>query len=172
MAITYQLIAGITGSGNPYTVPVSGVVPNVTFSNIPNTYTDLVVRVSGRSSFASPEGTYISFNGSQSNFSGTYIIGTGDSASAGNIARYIGSIFGGGSTTNAFNTSIIYIANYTLAQTKTFLVNNCAENDGTQGYNNIMGGAWGDNTAISSITLSSTGFTQYSSFSLYGIVKA
>lgn len=172
MAITYQLIAGITGSGNPYTVPVSGVIPNVTFSNIPNTYTDLVVRISGRSSATSPEGIYISFNGSQANFSGTYILGDGSNPSIGNIGRYIGSIYGGGSTTNAFNTSIIYIPNYAAAQPKTFLVNNAAENNSTQGYNNIMGGKWTDNAAINSIRLESTGFTQYSSLSLYGIIKA
>lgn len=171
MGLTYTLINGITGSGNPYTVPTSGNVSTITFSNIPSTYTDLVVRVSARSSAASPEGTYILFNGTTANFSGTYIIGDGGTPGIGNIARYIGSIFGGGNT-NAFNCSYIYIPNYAVAATKTFTVTNCAENSGTQGYNNIMGGQWADNTAISSIGITSTGFTQNSSFTLYGITKA
>jgi hypothetical protein len=172
MALTYQLIQGITGQGNPYTVPASSTVANVTFSNIPSTYTDLVVRVSGRSSAASPEGTYITFNGSQSNFSGTYILGDGSSPSIGNIARYIGSIYGGGSSSNVFNCSYIYISNYSSATTKTFTVSNAAENNATQGYNNIMGGQWANNSIINSVRIESTGFTQNSSFTLYGITRA
>jgi hypothetical protein len=171
MTMTYQLIKGITGQGNPYTVPASSTVANVTFSSIPSTYTDLIVRVSGRSASASPEGTYITFNGSQSNFSGTYIIGDGGSPGIGNIARYIGSIFGGGNT-NAFNCCYIYIPNYAVSATKTFTVVNCAENSATQGYNNIMGGQWANNSAINSITIESSGFTQNSSFTLYGVTKA
>lgn len=171
MALTYELIQGITGQGNPYTVPTSGNVSTVTFSNIPATYTDLVVRVSGRSSAASPEGTYIVFNGSTSNFYGMYIIGDSTSPSRGVIPRYIGSIYGGGNS-NIFNCSYIYIPNYADAGYKTFTVINTAENNSTSGYNNIQGGEWADTSAINSVGITSTGFTQNSSFTLYGIKKA
>ena len=172
MALTYKLITGITGQGNPYTVPASSTVVAVTFSGIPSTYTDLIVRWSGRSSASSPEGTYVSFNGTTANFTGTYIIGDGTSPGTGSIPQYIGSTFGGGSTTNAHGSTFIHIPNYASGTTKTFVMHNCAENNAVLGYNNILGGQWANNAAISSITLTSTGWSQYSSFTLYGITKA
>jgi hypothetical protein len=172
MALTYELIQNITGSGNPYVVPSSGNVANVTFSGIPSTYTDLMVYVSARSSSASAEGTYISFNGSTSDFIGTYLISQGDTAGGtGNIPRYIGSVWGGGNT-NAFNATKIYISGYTTNQSKTFVLVNAAEMNAGFAYVNMIGGLWANSSVINSITISCTGFTQNSSFSLYGIKKA
>jgi hypothetical protein len=172
MALTYELIQNIPGSGNPYVVPSSGNVVNVTFSDIPSTYTDLMVYVSARSSSAAAEGTYISFNGSTSDFTGTYLISQGDSGGGtGNIPRYIGSVFGGGNA-NAFNATKLYISGYTTNQSKTFVLVNAAEMNLGFSYVNMIGGRWLNSSVINSITISSTGFTQNSSFSLYGIKKA
>ncbi len=59
---------------------------SVTFSAIPATYTDLVIRCSGRSdsSFSAVLDLYLSFNGSTATYSRTQIRGYGSTADSSN----------------------------------------------------------------------------------------
>ena len=161
MANTYTLIASNTVG--------SGGAASVTFSSIPATYTDLVVKMSARSSSTNAEGVYISLNGSAANFTGRYLLGDGTSASSGVLAQYVGSIFAAVGTANTFNNTDIYLPNYTSSNYKSFSVDNVAENNATTGYQNLIAGLWSITSTITSLTLTCTGFVQYSTFYLYGI---
>jgi hypothetical protein len=142
---------------------------SVTFSNIPQNYTDLKLVVSARSSATPAEGMYVSFNGSASSFTGKYLLGDGTNATSGSLAQYVGSIFGAVGTSNVFNNTEIYVPNYTSSNNKSFSVDNVAESNGTTGYQNIIAGLWSNTAAITSITLTCTGFLTNSTFTLYGI---
>jgi hypothetical protein len=147
----------------------SGGASSVTFSPIPATYTDLCLKISARSSSTAAEGMYISFNGLSSSFTGIYLLGDGANATSGVLAQYVGSIYGSNGTTNVFNNTDIYISNYASANNKSFSVNEVAENNATTAYENLITGLWSNSAAITSIAVTCTGFTQYSTFYLYGI---
>jgi hypothetical protein len=151
-------------------IELNASAASVTFSNIPQTgYTDLKVVVSARSSSTNAEGMYISFNGSSASFTGRYLLGDGANALSGVLAQYAGSIFGAVGTANVFNNTEIYIPNYTSSNNKSFSVDNVAENNATTGYQNIIAGLWSNTAAITSLTLTCTGFLTNSTFSLYGL---
>lgn len=163
MANTYVKIASVTvGAGGS---------PDITFTSIPATYDDLVILLSGRSSSTPAEGMYIAFNGSTSNFSGRYLIGDGANAASGVLARYVGSIFGAVGTASTFNNTQIYIPNYRTTSNKSFSVDNVAENNATTGFQNLIAGLWADSSAITSVSISCTGFVQHSTAVLYGISR-
>jgi hypothetical protein len=149
----------------------SGGAASIDFTSIPQTYTDLKIVISGRSSSTPAEGMYIAFNGSTSNFSGRYLIGDGANASSGVLARYVGSIFGAVGTANVFNNTEVYIPNYTSSNNKSFSVDNVAENNATTGYQNLIAGLWSSSSAITSISITCTGFTQHTTATLYGISR-
>jgi hypothetical protein len=149
----------------------SGGQAAIEFTSIPQTYTDLKIVISGRSSSTPAEGMYIAFNGSTSNFSGRYLIGDGANASSGVLARYVGSIFGAVGTANVFNNTEVYIPNYTSSNNKSFSVDNVAENNATTGYQNLIAGLWSSSSAITSISITCTGFTQHTTATLYGISR-
>lgn len=152
------------------TVPAGGQAA-ITFSNVPQTYDDLKIVISGRSSSTPAEGMYIAFNGSTSNFTGRYLIGDGANASSGVLARYVGSIFGAVGTASTFNNTEIYIPNYRTSANKSFSVDNVAENNATTAYGNLITGLWSDSSAITSISITCAGFLQHSTATLYGITR-
>ena len=149
----------------------AGGVASVTFSSIPATYTDLVIKTSARSS----TGAYlkISFNGSTSTFSNRALFGNGAAAGSFStdpqftieLSALSGSTFGNGET---------YITNYTSSNYKSYSSDSVTEANATTAYTNIQAGLWSTTTAISSITLTPTAGTlaEYSTFTLYGISNA
>ena len=78
-------------------------------------------------------------------------------------------------TASIFNNNQIYIPNYASGNSKSFVVDGVAENDGTYGSLMLAAGQWTNAAAITSISLSlrsSPNMVQYSSASLYGIKKS
>jgi hypothetical protein len=148
---------------------------SITFSSIPQTYTDLLVLVSARGDAAGQRDCYISFNGSTSNFSNKFIEMSNNLVSSGTTARYIGPVSGTTTTASIFSNAAVYIPNYTGSTYKSFSVDFVAENN-AQGTNaiDLSGQLWSDTAAITSIGLapSSGSFIQYSTFYLYGISKS
>ena len=156
----------------------SGGVASVTFSSIPATYTDLVVKVSARSSNAT---TIIlgalRFNGDASSIYSDrtlyYIVGAAASNSnSANNFTYTNYSSANTSTANTFGNSEIYIPNYAGATNKSISSDNAAENNSTDAGLAIIAGLWASTAAINSITLfpgSGSNFAQYSTFYLYGI---
>ena len=164
MANTYVQIGSTVTVG-------SGGAATIDFTSIPSTYTDLVIKLSGRYSASAFDGHYIAFNGSILTFSGRYLLGSGSAASSGSLARYLGTINGSSSTANTFTSTEIYIPNYAGSTNKSFSSDNVTENNATESYANLVAGLWATTSAITSISISlPTGnFVQYSTASLYGI---
>ena len=147
----------------------------VTFSSIPQTgYTDLVVKMSTRSSLAGlADDVEILFNGSSANFTGKYLQGNGGTATSGSYGRYVGTGPAATSTANSFGNFEIYIPNYASANYKSFSVDSVEEENASSAYAEIIAGLWSNTAAITSITLDlvTGNFVQYSTFYLYGVAK-
>jgi len=167
MANTYTLISSNTLGSN---------TASVTFSSIPNTYTDLVLKCSSRNSVGNSEIRITLNNSTASNYSYTYLLGYGtgvDSARAGS-ASYIYSIGATSSqTSSTFSNTEIYIPSYTASQNK--IVSSFGTNEDNSSSGSDLGavsGLWRVTDAISTITLTpgaSGNFVTNSSFFLYGI---
>jgi hypothetical protein len=168
-----------------YTLISSNVLTSsqtsVTFSAIPATFTDLVLRYSARTTEAGPNELIIyTLNGNTgSNYSTTTLIGNASTAtsnrttSAANIRA--GWQSGATATSNTFGSAEIYIPSYTVSQNKPTSNFSAAENNsaGTaDSYINANAGLFRITDAITSITLTpinGTNFVSDSSFYLYGI---
>ena len=166
MATTYEAIATVTVG--------SGGAANITFSSIPATYTDLVLKISGRHDTSSDQGIFIKFNGSTSNRSHRYVAGNGTTPeSSSGTDGYIGSIQGTNATASTFNNTEVYIPNYASSNNKSSSIDNVTENNATTAYVNLVAGLWSDSAAITSIAMTvgngTQNFVQYTTATLYGI---
>jgi hypothetical protein len=168
MPNTYYLLASNTVG--------SGGVSSVTFSSIPQTgYTDLVVKVSARSTGAlTRDQLDIKFNGSTANRSQYFTYGIpGVVNASGSDTNFVGGYFSGASSTsNAFGSDEIYIPNYTSSNYKTYSADGVSETNTADNGMMFVGGLWSNTAAITSITFSANSagnFVQYSTFYLYGI---
>lgn len=148
---------------------------SITLSNIPQTFTDLVVKLSVRGTQAGVNQTYtVSFNGSSSNFTAKRLYGSGAAAASDTNITLEGA--GSTATASTFSNQEVYIPNYTsTTNAKSFSVDDVSENNATTAYALLTAGLWnpGTQAAITSITFTavSASFVQYSSVSLYGVAK-
>ena len=153
----------------PIQTQTLGSSGTVTFSSIPSTYTDLVLIVNG--TFASSDdGFYIQLgNGSidtGTNYSTTYLYGTGSSAASGRESNTTGMQLGRAGTSNS--TSIISIQNYSNTTTyKTGLGR--GNNPSSLVITSV--GLWRSTSAVNILKVNTT-FNTGSTFSLYGIASA
>ena len=162
MANTYKLIEAKT---------LGSATASVTFSSIPQTYTDIKFVLSLRSANADPrDSIYIKPNNSTSNLTYRYIRGDGTSVSSNTLDRV--DIDAANATASTFGNLEIYIPNYASANYKSFSIDTVTENNATEAYSGLHAWLWSDTTAISSMVfanLSASNFVQYSTFYLYGI---
>ena len=156
----------------------AGGAASVTFSSIPSTYTDLLVKFSARTTETQIYSSLnIQFNGlGNTNHSNKEITGNGASVSSSSV-NYIGYASGANATANTFASFDVYIPNYTSSNYKSYSTDAVSENNATTAYATFHAGLWSNTAAISSITLVPTAggsfpFTQYSTFTLYGISNA
>lgn len=170
MATTYELIKGET---------LTGSQASYTFSAIPSTYTDLVLRISAR---CADTGTYAGLkftlnSDTSSVYSYTVLYGTGSSAlsdrnSALANARAPFSINADNATANSFGSLEIYIPSYLASQNKPISSFGASETNASTAYINATANLWRNTAAIASIQISeifSTNLLTGSSFYLYGI---
>jgi hypothetical protein len=156
----------------------SGGAPSVTFSSIPATYTDLVIKFSARDDISAQvnDNVTVSFNGSSANGTVKELYGTGSAAGSGSLSNVKSNyIVGAGGTANTFSNNEIYIPNYTSSNYKSISSDGVAESNVTGAFMAMEAGLWSQTAAITSITLSSgnsANFTQYSTFYLYGIASS
>jgi hypothetical protein len=166
MAATYKLIASNV---------LTSSVAVVTFSSIPATFTDLVLRISTRVDFATVDSNVlIRFNGdTASNYSTTWLRGSGSASNSSRNSgtRIIGAAAtqGTSATNNTFASAEIYIPSYTVSQNKPVAIDSATENNATEAYRVVDAGLWRNTAAITSIELDGTNFVAGSSFYLYGI---
>lgn len=157
----------------------SGGASSITFTSIPQSYTDLQIRSTIRSTRNGGFDTItIKFNGNLTNMSYLTLEGRGNSAASfsGSSVSYLGSSNGSTSTASTFSNLDVYIPNYTSSANKSYSVDSVAENNATgafSAYQNLVAGLWSNSAAITSITISpdNGSFVQYSTFYLYGVAK-
>ena len=158
---------------------LSSSAASVTFSAIPSTYTDLVLRYSVRTTAATEwSAPYINFNGVTTGtlYSGTELYGSGSTASSfrdANINPGVQSYYVNGATTtaNTFTSVELYIPNYTAAQNKPMFFTSGAENNSaTSNWVQATASLFRSTAAITSINFTiGSAFDTGSSFYLYGI---
>lgn len=158
----------------------SGGAATISFTSIPSTYTDLVLKLSIRDAAASTRSiAQLTFNGSTSGYSSRAVYGvngtsTGSATGGGTYIDWTYSV-GDTATASTFANNEIYIPNYAGSQNKSVSIDFAAENNSASA--NILGlaaGLWSNSAAITSITLtpSTPNFLQYSTAYLYGVSNA
>jgi hypothetical protein len=154
------------------TQTLGSATATVTFSSISGSYTDLILIIGGKNA-SSDQGIVTQVgNGSidtGSNYSTTYLIGDGSSATSGRASSATSII--AGRMDNVGSTSIINYMNYSNTTTyKTVLGRG---NDGAMVIQHV--GLWRNTAAINTINvfnLSSVDFAAGTVLTLYGIVAA
>jgi hypothetical protein len=149
----------------------SGGVSSVTFSAIPQVYTDLVVKISARGAYAGiGDDINVTFNGLGTNRTGIILYGSGSAAASASVTATGGVYPGSTTTANTFGNAEIYIPNYTSANYKSLSGDSVGENNATASYQELTASLWSSTAAITSITFSAAGnWLQYSTFTLYGV---
>lgn len=165
MPNTMTLIATATVSG--------ATAGDITFNSIPQTYTDLVLVYSLRANGASYEATFpLYFNGNGAGYTFRTLSGDGASvsSSSGSSAQGV-KLVAATATANTFSNGQVYISNYTSANNKSYSFDHVTENNATNAVQQIAAGLWSNTAAITSISMQGSSFVQYSTASLYGILK-
>lgn len=144
---------------------------SITFSSIPQTYTDLVL-VTHTKYATTASHCLLQFNSDTStNYSSVYMWGTGSAASAGQQSNTYG-CFIGRATTTEFGVGVTHIQNYRSSTAlKTVLSRGSVASTISIAYANL----WRSTSAITSLSVvgnSSDLFLAGSTFTLYGILKA
>ena len=162
-AATYTPIATITAPGGTNTV---------NFTSIPNTYTDLILIANYN---LNSEGLFFRLNGDTgSNYSNTYMIGTGSSALSGRASNATLGVLGPRNVNqNGRSATIVQFMNY--SNTTTYKTVLDRYNMATQEVGAIVN-LWRNTSAINAIELSSYNsswnFSSGDTFTLYGILAA
>lgn len=150
----------------------SGGAASITFSGIPQIYTDLYLVISARGSSGTAPGVLLKPNNSASNMTWRYLRGDGSSpATSSGSDSTIGVTDGSNPTASTFGSLSCYIPNYTASAAKPMSAESVTENNGTTAYQWMQANLWNDTTAISSIVLvlSIGNFEAGSSATLYGV---
>ena len=162
MALTYTAIATVTVG--------SGGAANIQFTSIAASWTDLLIKISGRSD-ANNVGIDIALNGVTTNQSYRRLRGDGSAASSTTLTAL--RVINGYSTAtaNTFGNTEVYIPNYAGSTNKSLSADGVNENNATEAYADLGAGLWSNTAAITSITLTPNlgNFAQYSTATLYGI---
>lgn len=160
----------------------------VTFSNIPQTYKDLQIRIIGKTSETSYTGEdnfnmYINGDTTQTNYYNHWARAVGNSTNPAALQgsgyqAYLGTLATSGTgQDNMYSPAIIDILDYTMTNKyKTIkTINGDVVNSTNGGISGIYSSIWFSGSAITSITFTIPGgsaYKQYSSFALYGIKGA
>jgi len=170
MPNTFNLIASSTVG--------AGGAASIDFTSIPSTYTDLVLKISARSTGNAGvawAGIRLTINGSGTGYSNTSLYGDGSSASSSG-ASFIETGIASSSLSSGFGNTDVYFTNYTASQSKPISAEGAQENNATQALSVLSANLWANTAAITSISIvlqSGVGnFAQYSTAYLYGIVKS
>jgi hypothetical protein len=151
---------------------------NITFSSIPQNYSDLVILSSLRGDSGSGlgnVGVYLTINGLSTNRAAKWLYGSG-AGSKGSISisgASIGAVLPvASSTSNTFSNLYIYLPNYSGNTNKSFSVDNVAPQNSTDIYElDLSSNLWSSTAPITSlaISVSNGNLVQGSSATLYGI---
>ena len=167
MAATYTLISSNV---------LSSSAASVTFSAIPSTYTDLVLRMSTRSSDSGNSTVIqVTFNGDTATNYSTTLVGNyaGTALSVRTTSASFSRSWTEGTilTANTFTNNELYIPSYTASQNKPLSSFDVLEDNTASGYVLSTAALWRNTAAINSMTLTNSAgnFVSGSSFYLYGL---
>ena len=169
MANTFELISSYTATGS---------VANISFTSIPATFTDLVLKMSLRSSVTDSSDPYdlIFTLNATSTIASKVLRGNGSVVSSNSITT---SILRAGAvpsnwTANTFSNGEIYIPNYTGSQNKSWSSDAVTENNATSADMSIVAGLTSIAAAITSITIAGAAgnLVEHSTAYLYGVSNA
>jgi len=157
----------------------SGGAASIDFTGIPQIYTDLLLKISARTNRAAGyDFPAIKFNGSSAGYTDKVIYGSGSNTASesNNSTSYAFGYFinAATSTSNSFSNSDFYIPNYTSSNNKSMSQEVVYENNGTTAFQSLASNLWSNTSPITSINITPVNgavFTQYSTFTLYGIRK-
>lgn len=151
----------------------SGGSASISFTGIPQTYTDLVIKSSARTVSGGPVYVF-QFNGSSTGWSYKDLAGYGASTASGGGSNAYSGVVEGSNTANTFSNTEHYIPNYAGSNYKTISCDSVTENNATAAYQTFYATLWSNTAAITSITMTpsnGTNFVQYTIFDLYGVTK-
>lgn len=167
MANTFVKIASVTvGSGGASTID---------FTSIPNTYTDLCLKVSARKTTTGGSNLQMQFNGSTSGYLQRTLIGNGSTVASYNDNSEIGFMYvtTSSETANTFNSTDIYLPNYAGSNNKSVSIDSVTENNASGANATLTAALWSTSSAINRVYLQIANgggvFAQYSTATLYGI---
>lgn len=173
MPTTYIKIATVTVG--------SGGASSISFTNIPQTYTDLNVVMSSRcdeSSLVFGQ-LYVAPNNATTNLSSRILYGYGSGTGTASYTNFdsIWTYSGAdGATSNTFGNASFYFPNYTSSNNKSISIDGVNENNATDARQTLTAGLWSSSSAITSLYFyvlgnagASRNFKQYTTATLYGI---
>jgi hypothetical protein len=174
MANTYTLISSVT---------LSGTAASISFTSIPATYTDLLIKLSARGDEAGVtwQNVRLRYNSdSGSNYTHAVAAGLGTTTATAANSNTVYTRFSYApyvlTTASIFSNSEYYFPNYTSGNNKTISYESSAENNDASVYAlAFAGGIWSNVAAISSIEITPDAggnWVQYSTAYLYGISNA
>ena len=157
---------------------LSATASSVTFSNIPDGYTDLKVVMSVRNvtNTETTGAVYFNSDTTNANYSARRLLGDGSSASSANTANpYFFYMDTTGETANTFANCEMYIPNYRGSTQKSVSVESATENNATGALAVMVAGLWTGTAAITSIqvrpyTAGGGNFISGTTVTLYGIL--
>ena len=158
-----------------YTVTVgAGGQSSIQFNNIPQTYTDLVIRLSLRTTFAGvADDVIMTLNGLGSGYSNKIVYGNGSNLFSTNAyGNLVTSPPSANATSSIFGNVEIYIPNYTSSNAKSYSSESVSENNATESYIHFIGGINTTTNAITSVSFAPSGvrnFVEHSTATLYGV---
>lgn len=169
MAFTYTAIATGTVTGSPF---------NIIFSSIPQTYTDLLIKISSRTTRTANvyDNLRLFINTTDANLSSRYLLSTG-TAIASNVIGGNGFLVSApatnGATANFYGNAEIYIPNYTTASAREIMYYGCADNRGTEARTGQTAISYTGSVAVTEIQLQGDNnvMVATSTATLYGIKK-
>lgn len=171
MATTCKLIEKVTLGSTTATLTIGSG------GTIPQTYTDLLVIASPRSTHVGQTGLDMRINGDTgSNYTTRRLYGTGSAAGSDSYSTtqaYVG-IMTGTDTTDVFGSVEIYIPNYAGSTNKSFSTSACNEKNATAAFIVVSANLWSSTSAITSLTFfpDNASLAAGSSFYLYGVTHA
>ncbi len=155
MADTFKKIASVTVG--------AGGAASMAFTSIPAIYTDLVIKISARSTTGGAfTNLLIAFNGSSADYTLRWL---GDAG--GSVVSYTQAAFGSNhlfyipastATANTFGNGEVYIPNYTSANFKSVSADGANENNTSTIYQGMSAGLWSQTAAITSLTFTGSTF--------------
>jgi hypothetical protein len=159
---------------------LTSTTSTITFSAIPATFTDLLLKISARANGGGNLNSLnVKFNGSTTSiysntnlFTYTNVGATDRTTNTTNIPA-TDNIPDGGATADSFSSNELYIPSYTISQNKPTSLFSVVERNSVTNFEWLVysgAGLYRDTAAISSIALTTGGsFVSGSSFYLYGI---